>query len=285
MAPKQGTNDHAVGQSTSTKPWWRKLHAKGKAGINGHSMVWIFAGDWLGPVPMPQSTPGKPDKRGIRNPRKKTTPDRLILDTAPRHPRFDEFWATHHKMIFKMAHHLAKTYRQRPEDLLGSLVLRFNHCLHYFDEARGGFSTLFYARVRRWIWANWLRWESEKTSLAFWKLTPHEKGDDVQVSNREFAFHEADYHLYRVPDHDKDWTDEIVGSFDSADDCWRFMTRGLDRRAAGILESRYRLDMTLEDIGRELGITKERVRHLLEKAMPTVREKLMEVEDFNRLFV
>lgn len=71
--------------------------------------------------------------------------------------------------------------------------------------------------------------------------------------------------------------DDIVDSI-SRDSFNNLLGMVTDQRLRWVVDQHYRADRTLEDIGRELGVSRERVRQLLVQARDMIREKLEERE-------
>lgn len=126
-----------------------------------------------------------------------------------------------------------------------------------------------YAMVIREV----LRGESESWArfLAYQSAAPPERAE----TDRHYAFHEGEYHLYRVPERDADWAHDVIAELGGAAAFWATALNGLPIRERRILERRWRHGLTLEAIGREERITKERVRQLDLRAQCKLRKFLI----------
>ncbi len=71
------------------------------------------------------------------------------------------------------------------------------------------------------------------------------------------------------------WLDPPADAVPEADDTLEPYLRFLDPRQRRVLEMRFALDMTLEECGAELGVSRERVRQLEQKALRKLREVIL----------
>lgn len=198
------------------------------------------------------------------------------------HPKLREKCEEYRKLLWWAAKRASKLFGGYASDYIGMMVLRMNYSLHYFKEGKGSkLSSIFCVGAIQAVRLYWLPGESENWAIYF---SENKSMENVQVTNANFTFHESGFHLYRCPDRDDDWTAEIMESFQSVEGLWRSLTETLKPRQKWIVEAYYRDDRTLQSIGDELGISKERVRQVLEQSMELIRVKLRKVEDFARLF-
>ena len=79
-----------------------------------------------------------------------------------RHPTFDAMWEKHNRLVFwwgyKIAYYLNRQRRAKVfsgDDFFGYLTLRFNYCLHWYNEDLSEFTTYFsknlFGSVVRWV--------------------------------------------------------------------------------------------------------------------------------------
>lgn len=205
-----------------------------------------------------------------------------MIEEREKHPEFDEYWEKHKNFVFWTANKIARKMEADREGLTGTLTLWFNHLLYSYDETKGKFTTYFFRHSLAVIIREWLRYESESWSVFYHNQNRDE--DDVILTDKNFAEHEANYKLYRVPEEDMSDIMEVVHFFETVEECWEFMTRSLERRDREILLLYFREDLTLLQIGKKFGVSRERIRQILERAKGKVRERLKMVSAFTNLF-
>lgn len=203
-------------------------------------------------------------------------------DTRPRHPRLDEFWRDHHKLLRYYCRRLQKAYGGSTHDYLGTLILRLNRILWTFDESRSRFSTYFSCRLHDDVWRTWLRRESEWRDVLFYAMhTRDERKKDTHVA---YATYESEYNLYRVPDRDEGWAQDVLECFGSAQALWEFLVRGCNGRERFVLEQHFREGATIQVLGDFMGVSKQRVQQIEARALKHIKRRLEKVEEFMRLF-
>ena len=200
----------------------------------------------------------------------------------PRHERFDEYWEQHKRLVYYVAKRLAPRLGCSREELVGSLTLWFNYVLWYYDPDRGSFSNFFCRKAFAYLISRWIRKESQSWDNFMAHVRSTSK--DLELSERNYAQHEADFHLYRVPEEDETDVDEIVGFFEGLTECWEFMTRPLGERDRQILWLYYHDGWTLDMIGQKFTITKERVRQLMNRSKEQIRARIQGVRALAHLF-
>lgn len=215
---------------------------------------------------------------------KKGIEDKTSFRSA-RHPNFDAMWEKHEKLVWWWAVKCSNTFNVKSRkiwtklDFIGILTIRFNHVLYSFDEQKGKFTTLFSWRIYGYVINHMLMYESE-----YWNAKMYNAGNnDLHVGSVNKEFHESDYFMYRVPENDS-WTFQIIDLFEDHHKCWRYLTDGLPERSKSVLEGRYKDGKTLVEIGKLMGITKERVRQIQEASVKSIANRLRKLEIARSLF-
>ena len=200
-----------------------------------------------------------------------------------KHPQFDTYWEQHRGLVWWASKLAARKLGGNVHDYLATYTIRLNRALYSFDPERGiKFASYYARRLYEDAIKSFLRFESESWALSWAKQNATTEA--LKQAEVEYAFHEQDNILYRVPEEHSDVMDEIIGSFETVEECWNFFCRSLDKRDRFILEARIRDGLTLEAIGLRLGITKQRVRQLYCRALDRIRERLALVQRFTELF-
>ncbi len=104
---------------------------------------------------------------------------------------------------------------------------------------------------------------------------------DLEIN---YATHEQDFYLYRIPEEDNEHFEGIFSLFDTMDQVWTFFTRGLDKKQRFIIEEYYKEGRTFDLIGAQLRVTRQRVQQIKAAALGKIREKLQLVKAFSDLF-
>jgi RNA polymerase sigma factor (sigma-70 family) len=204
-----------------------------------------------------------------------------FMDTKP-HPDFDKYWAEHKSLIHWMAKRIALKLEIDTTSIVNTLVIHMHSILWTYDPTQSKFTTYYCKYALQSVIKYWLRYESESWSV-FFKNQSSDK-DDILLSEKNYAEHEQDFWLYRIPPDDESDIESIISFFDSANDCWAFMTRACDMTDKQMLELYYREDRTLQEIGDKFGVTRERVRQRVERAKGSVKARLKMVSAFADLF-
>lgn len=198
-----------------------------------------------------------------------------------KHSDFDKMWESYRSFIFWWAKRMSKAFGGEADDYVGNLVLRLNRVLYTYDPTRGKFTTYYSTGIHDEMIRVFLRFESEHRAI-YW-MAVQSTDDEIKSVGVNYAFHEADFHLYRIPDCDDDWADEIISNFESPEECWKFLMKGINNRERAIVRSKCE-GKTLEAIGIEYDISKERVRQLYYATLKKIRERLQALEKWNDLF-
>ena len=205
----------------------------------------------------------------------------------PRHPNFDEMWSKHYRMVL----HWDRRLREFIWNITGSslsrgyfqgwLTIRFNTVLYSWDPNKSSFFNYFSQRIRHRLLETFMKYESE----SWYRFMRNIEGEyeEFEETNQNFTFHESAYHLYRVPSKDMDWAQEIISTFDSNLAAWEYFTQPLKEREKRILTRRLMHNHTLEEIGRDEKITKERVRQISDAGISRIARTLKYYEQYIEL--
>ncbi len=204
-----------------------------------------------------------------------------------KHPLFDEYWQQYHKLIYWWAAKLSKISKQgggylyrRPSHFWSMLIVRLNECLKSYDPAKSAFTSFFGYNIYGWV-DDYEKYDSQHQYNYWWNRgSKHVK----KIGEVTYNLHEVDFYLYRIPDLDEDWTDEILDLFDTAQDCWNFLTKGLGNRDRLILEKRFKDGTTLTQIGQDLGVCKQRIEQIIDRVKRQIKNQLKKIEKFAELF-
>jgi RNA polymerase sigma factor (sigma-70 family) len=209
---------------------------------------------------------------------------KVMAQTYPSHPLFEAYCQQYERLLWRWAHKLARKARIRSEEVIGYLYLRMNRFLYAYKEELGyKFSTYFLSHVVPDFFRDVMQYESESWAIWYKMRGPGNDEEDTPTI-QYYNSYEADGLFFKCPPPDDDWADEILKLFDTREDLWDFLMRGIDRRVREILEMRYKLDMTLAAIGRQWGLSRERVRQLEVRGLMRIKDRLVPLEKWAALF-
>jgi RNA polymerase sigma factor (sigma-70 family) len=201
------------------------------------------------------------------------------LDAFQYHPRFEEFWAKHQKLVWWCARRCARRLGGSEYDYIGFLVLRMNRALKSFDESKNKFTTYFCSHLIRDAVRCVLSYESELNSLQYANRDRPES-NSITVAYNTWRMQQA-YNTERERD---GLLDEIRKCFTSPESLWSYLCRGLSERDSDMLLMRFKHDATLEQIGDKYSITKERTRQLIERSLSHIRTRVGRLEDWMKIY-
>ena len=155
-------------------------------------------------------------------------------------------------------------------------VSALNYCLYSYIPEKSKLSTYFYRTCRQYVHQEFLRFESEYWQKRYYLDTANpEDQHDTKVN---YAYHELDFVLYRVPGADLDWAQEVLSFFPSYQEAWNFLTKRLGVRSKNILERRFCFRHTLGEIAKDEKITRQIVQQIQDVALEKIRETLLDAE-------
>lgn len=155
---------------------------------------------------------------------------------------------------------------RRPDELIGSVGVAFAKCAESYDPSRGVEFTSYFARAAHNEVLRFISNDGEK--LASGKQVSAVSETDEPTLERDTA----------------GWTDEVLGMFDTMDDLWSWLVRGVDPKLADVLRMRYREKLTMLDVASHLGCSKSNIQRLEAMAIAAVRERLRAVRELDHLF-
>lgn len=209
-------------------------------------------------------------------------PNRLFA--MVRHPTFDVMVKEHQRLIFagdKWLRRILDPYQKHnwTAGYFNSYMLdAFNAALHYWKPDCGyRLSTFVYKIAKQHVHKEFLQYESENWHgrIDRHNILPPEE-HQTQVN---YAYHELEFVLYRCPEPDNDWAEEVLSYFPTREEAWEFLTENLKKREKNILQRRFYHGHTLEEIALDEKITRERVRQIQAAALRKMRRRVYEAED------
>lgn len=215
--------------------------------------------------------------------KRKNQPERVFKwEIQTEHSLLKETWEKWGHLTWWLAHRFAKVFGCSVREIIGTCFIRMNHCLHTWDESKGSFSTYYMRHSFSYIQVRFFRHESEYREINWLERNSTEQ--DRKVTNENFAFHENEFYLYRIPDRDETWSDRLIQCFENMEECKKFLFKELDQRSRDIIEMRFQMGLSGSEVGDCYNISRERVRQIEDKAMQKIRKRVKQLEDFADLF-
>jgi RNA polymerase sigma factor (sigma-70 family) len=175
--------------------------------------------------------------------------------TSERHPRFDEYFELHRKLIFWWARRLGKKLGIPYAEFVGLLTIRFNRALYYYDEKRSKFSTYFQQDIRVF-------------------LKQIKEDSDILTSKGKCRYISSGQGLYfRKPEKKHDFIDELLDKY--GNNFWRHIRQVLKDKRKFVIVYRHCHGENLKQIGDSLGLSKERIRQILGKALEILSKEIV----------
>ena len=224
-----------------------------------------------------------------RQPREKPIPhffekaDRLrAFENKQKHQRFDELWNTNKGLVYWWASKLSKLYGGIPSEYVGMLVLRFNYVIYHYDESKGTLGQLFQLHLHKWIWKYMLRYESE--TKAIHNFNHNATTGELNEQQFNFATYEKHRHLYSTPGKEEKWAIDLLENFDSPEDLWAFLCRGMPEQWKKLIKQKFVQDLSFTDIAQSRGVSVQAVAQQYHTVMKRIRERIKVMEPFTNLF-
>ena len=185
----------------------------------------------------------------------------------------------------KFVFNIAKIYKGRGvamEDLIAEGNMGLVKALDKFDTSK---DVKFFSYA---VW--WIRQSMQEA------IKKHQLQSSLEVSEEEVYEHNNPHPFIENGSNE----DKVVGQLSDEEDCEtkelnKYQTmilnkilHKIDKRAQYIIKSYYGLDkeeMTLEEIGKELNLSRERVRKIKEKNLRILRSEILLLSNFDDLFL
>lgn len=206
----------------------------------------------------------------------------------PEHPRFQEILRENLKLI----HWVDKRLRRRfsyiteiywPSGYFEGFIIEvLNRMLYTWTPAKGTLSNYLNRLCQRHVVEDFLQYESESWHQFLDKTTI--APDDKHQTDVNYNYHEIAFYLYRVPEEDVTWTQEILDYFENGQEAWDFFTGDLREREKTILMRMFIHKNTQEEIAFDEKISKQRVNQIKFQALENIRIKIRETENLRDYF-
>lgn len=190
----------------------------------------------------------------------------------PRHPDVDKAWEQYRKLITWWAMKCQRVFGGQRETYISELYMKLNNDLWLFDPNRGiKFTTYFGANLYGYLYRT-IKLESE-AEMAKWTGTYSRSKTSFKCK----VFSEQTCNIYRQEYKDKrdycSWVYDLIEEIGGREKAWHLFTFNISPRSIDIINRRYVLGHTLEEIGRHYKVTRERIRQLEFIAMTTIKKR------------
>lgn len=216
-----------------------------------------------------------------------------IRGKVTKHYNFEYMWYRYQNLITALSDDLAKVFGGNSEDYLGSIALSFNSSLFFANCYSDNF---FKDRVFNYCFkhvkATFVRFESDhiaaswrdlkdshEDSFPYCTVTGHYSVKTKVVNSSEAVFKRLEY-----KEQETSWALDLVDSVGGNEAMWDIVSKHLDSRSKMIIKYKYNKGLNLQQIGDGIGISRERVRQILAKAMNTIRRMLKGKHDYSHFF-
>lgn len=197
----------------------------------------------------------------------------------------NEIIESHLKFVFDVA----KCYKGKGvplEDLISEGNIGLAKAINKFDENKG---IKFITYAVWWIKQSILECLKKRNKVSFNEVL---EDDSLTNSNNGFCFDNVD-DCNEICDENYNITteyDDVIKELNEVkSNVIKKLLKKLPYRGQKIIIYYYGLDneeeKNLEEIGQELGITKERVRQIKEKCLKILRSEILMMDNFNDLFI
>lgn len=207
--------------------------------------------------------------------------------TDPKHPDFEAVCGQYQDMLWMFAHKAARVFKVgEAGDYVGQLVVRLNEVLHWYDPSRCKFTTYYYnSRPISYLWRAVLAKDFERWKYSYYRHHGGERAIEFDSLRDGFTEQKVyDFHLYRTPDVDETWCDQIIGMYESTDRLWQSLTEGVTAAQRRRLLKYYKDGLTLDQISGDEGVSKQAVHADMKAAMKKIRAKLEKIEAVRSVF-
>lgn len=197
-----------------------------------------------------------------------------------------EIIESHLKFVFDVA----KSYKGKGvplEDLISEGNIGLTKAINRFDENKG---VKFISYAVWWIKQSILECLRKRNKISFNEIL---EDDNVSNKNNDFYFESLDDN--DIDDNDENYKvtteyDDFIKELNEVkSNVIKKLLKKLPYRGQKIIIYYYGLnneeEKNLEEIGQELGITKERVRQIKEKCLKILRSEILMMDNFNDLFM
>ena len=205
-------------------------------------------------------------------------------------------------LVFHLIHialrrHFSGGFRPQspePEDCIGIAYIAVSKAMKYFNPEMASFSTYFY-KVFWTVFRNEIKNDSQSLHNRNYNISYYgrekRKNPNAEINNPRGIANQN----YLFDFRDQEYTGQEIAEFEFAemamtlydndrDKLFRMLTSELDKRLRGIIKDRFVNKKTLGQIGDKLGLTRERVRQLEEKALGLIGNRLVLIEKLAELF-
>lgn len=197
----------------------------------------------------------------------------------------NEIIESHLKFVFDVA----KCYKGKGvplEDLISEGNIGLAKAINKFDENKG---IKFITYAVWWIKQSILECLKKRNKISFNEVL---EDDNLTNSNNDFCFDNVD-DCNEICDENYNITteyDDVIKELNEVkSNVIKKLLKKLPYRGQKIIIYYYGLDneeeKNLDEIGQELGITKERVRQIKEKCLKILRSEILMMDNFNDLFI
>lgn len=197
-----------------------------------------------------------------------------------------EIIESHLKFVFDVA----KSYKGKGvplEDLISEGNIGLTKAINRFDENKG---VKFISYAVWWIKQSILDCLRKRNKISYNEIL---EDDNVSNKNNDFYFESLDDN--DIDDNDENYKvtteyDDFIKELNEVkSNVIKKLLKKLPYRGQKIIIYYYGLnneeEKNLEEIGQELGITKERVRQIKEKCLKILRSEILMMDNFNDLFM
>lgn len=216
-----------------------------------------------------------------------------VRGRVTKHYNFEYMWYRYQDLIIALSDELAKVFGGDSKDYLGSIALSFNSSLFFANCYSDNF---FKDRVFNYCFkhvkATFVRFESDHMA-ASWKelkdshevlfpyctFVSHYSVKTKVVNSAGSVFKDLEY-----KEKETSWALDLIDSVGGNEVMWDIISEHLDSRSKMIIKYKYNKGLNLQQIGDKLGITRERARQILAKAMDTIRRMLKGKKAYSHFF-